>query len=662
MASSRAIKAGKAQVEIRIDDKLKAGLKKAQKRLSLFGAQVQALGIKLVGVGSAITAPFAASVGVFSKMGDSLDKMSKRTGFSVESLSQLGFAAEQSGSSLGTLEKGIKTMQRSINDAGRGLSTAVDGLNALGLSVKDFEGLSPEEQFKLIADRISQIEDPSKKAALAMQLFGRAGQELVPLLSGGSAGINQLQKEAESLGLTISTQDATAAANLTDTFNRLWKIMKIGVFTIGSALAPMIQKMADFIVTVSVAVIDWMKQNKKLVVTIFKIGVGILAAGAALLTLGTVIVGVGFLFGTLASIIGGVVAVFGAIGAAIAAIASPIGIAIAAVVGLGVAILKYSGAGGAIIDWLKGKFGQLKKFIGEVTGGISSALKAGDIQLAGKILWLGLKVVWETGVASLDAVWLRGKNFFISTFQKMWFGAKAAFEIGITAVENAWIETTAFLSNTWTKFSNSIQKIWQTAVSFVAKRIIEIQGFFDSTLDTKAAKEQIDQELNAKLDALEKEKKKKLADREEFRRLQREESQKQSDANLTKIGQEFEAAQKALDQATGERVAEAQKALDEARAKLKEAVTTANAEAGKTSSDSNSNIADKIKEILAGAGGIATSVSAKSIVRGSFNIAAIQGLTASTGANEQTAKNTARIADNTKRLVDSTRNGGLSFG
>jgi len=46
-------------------------------------------------------------------------------------------------------------MQRSIYDAGRGLSTQTDALADLGLTFKDLDGLSPEAQFKLLLNRMA---------------------------------------------------------------------------------------------------------------------------------------------------------------------------------------------------------------------------------------------------------------------------------------------------------------------------------------------------------------------------------------------------------------------------------------------------------------------------------------------------------------------------
>jgi len=191
-------------------------LRRVQKRIKAFGQSIRNLGLKMAGLGTAILAPLLGAAKAFSSMGDQVAKMAKRTGLSVEALSELRFVASQTGTEFESLEMGFRRMQRSIYDAGRGLSTAKDALTDLGLRFEDLDGLSPEEQFKLLGEAISRIEDPTKKAAIAMTLFGRTGTNLLPMFAKGAAGIEQLQKEARRLGLTMSSKDAEAAEDFTD--------------------------------------------------------------------------------------------------------------------------------------------------------------------------------------------------------------------------------------------------------------------------------------------------------------------------------------------------------------------------------------------------------------------------------------------------------------
>ena len=209
MASTQGIRAGRAFVELFADDsKLVRGLRQAEKKLKAFGDSIRNLGMKTVGLGAAMIAPLGVAAKSFADLGSRMWDMSRRTGVSVEALSVLGYAAEQSGAGTEALEKGIRRMQRTIYDAGRDLSTATDSLADLGLTFQDVEGLSPEAQFRLLAERLDGIEDPTRKAAVAMTIFGRSGTELLPMLEGGAAGIAAYEAQSRSLGLVMGTEDA----------------------------------------------------------------------------------------------------------------------------------------------------------------------------------------------------------------------------------------------------------------------------------------------------------------------------------------------------------------------------------------------------------------------------------------------------------------------
>lgn len=654
--NTRGIRAGRAFVELGVSDKLSAGLRRAQKRLKAFGDGVRAVGTRLAAIGAAGLAPLAASVRSFAKAGDTLDKMSKRTGVSVEALSELGFAAEQSGADLQTLEAGVRVMQRTLNDAERGLATAKDAMAELGLSADALRGLSPEQQFKTLAEALARIEDPSKRAAVAMQIFGRAGTRLLPLIEGGADGIEALQEQARSLGLTISTEAAAEAALLTDTLNILWRTVRQGVFVVGSALAPAVTRLAEATSRVVVSVTAWIKANRAVVVAAAKV-----AAIVALVGLTLIAAGLGI--SVLAAALGGLATLVTASGAAMGTLLSPIGLVVAAVVGLGVAIVRYTSLGGQAVGWLMDRFGELQAFVGRVAGGIADALAAGDLALAAEVLWLGLKVAWQRGASELNAVWLEARAFFVGTAQKMWFGALAAAQIVLHALESAWIETTAFLSKIWTRFASGFQRIWQNAVGFVAKRMLEIQGLFDSSLDVEAAKQAVDDQLDAKLAEIDQNAQRELSAREDRRRRERDAAAELNEATLAEIGRRFDEAQEALRTGNEARIAESQRALDEARRKLDEAIETARERREAMGDESGPGRIgrDLIAELEDRLGGLGSSLARGPSARGTFNARAVQGLASDDAVAERTAKATEQTARHTRQLADAAKSGGLTF-
>ena len=235
---------------------LNTALDKAQTRVGKFKDKAgKALGaVKTAAKGLAIGGAVAlvgfgtAAVKNFLDTGEAIDKMAKRTGFSVESLGELKFAAEQSGASIDDIEKGSKRLSSSILDAQQGLSTATMAFDALGLSAEQFKGLNPEQQFQLVAGALGGVEDASTRAALAQEVFGKAGTALLPLFAEGADGMDALRQQAQDLGIVMSGDAAAGAASFNDSMNEL-KSAALGVFKgFASQLLPKLAEFARWLV------------------------------------------------------------------------------------------------------------------------------------------------------------------------------------------------------------------------------------------------------------------------------------------------------------------------------------------------------------------------------------------------------------------------------
>src|SRR5690606_35970261 len=117
----------------------------------------------------------------------------------------------------------------------------------------------------------------------AMQIFGRAGTQLIPLMKNGAAGIEELQNQARRLGLTISQDAAGRAAELTDALNVNRSVVRRLAFEVGDALQPSILAASETLTGFLVGAADWIKKNRDLVVTVAKVGAGLVVAGGAIL-------------------------------------------------------------------------------------------------------------------------------------------------------------------------------------------------------------------------------------------------------------------------------------------------------------------------------------------------------------------------------------------
>jgi len=531
------------------------------------------------------------------------------------------------------------------------------------------EAVDAQGNLRPLADILNELSKATKGLGSAQRLsifetlFGR-GQAAALKLASSAAAFDELQAQIEhSAGLAVKTAEEMDAG-IGGSFRKLLSAVEGIAIAIGEAIQKPVRRAADAITKISGWITNLINQNRQLVVTILKLTAVMIGIGLALVVAGVAIVAIGAVFGSLAAIITGVGAAIGVMGTVLAALLSPIGLIAVAVIGIGAAILTSSGAGGEALSWLGEQFGKLKETVTKVVGGMSDALAAGDVALAAQILWLSLKLVWEKGVAAINAAWLEAKRFFISTAQQMWFGALAAAQIGFHAIEVAWIETTSFLSKTWTNFASGFKKIWETAISFVAKRMLEIQGLFDSSLDVKAAKQGIDQQLASRLNDIESQAQQALAQRDQKRQRQRDQAARENEATLAEIGRQFDEAQKALDDRTNAKIEQTQTALDEARQKLDEAIAKAAKErkdaqnTDPNAPDSTDSLVARIQKQLAGLG---NTISGKTTVRGTFNAAAVQSLAVADPVAERTAKASEQTAKNTKQLVTAAQTGGLTF-
>jgi hypothetical protein len=660
MANTGAIRAGRAFVELFADNThLVRGLRAAERKLRAFGDSIRTMGFKMMSIGAAMLAPLASSAKAFSTLGDSVAKMAKRTGLSVESVSELSYAASQSGIEIEALENGIRKMQRSIYDAGRGLSTAVDALKSLGLSYRQLENLSPEEQFKLIADRLNRIQDPTRKAAIAMMLFGRSGTALLPLFEQGAAGLDALQQEARRLGLTMSGEDARAAEVFNDTLDRLWSVVKMMAFQVGAALAPALQKMVEAIIEVLVKVNTWIQQNRQVIVMITKFAAALVAGGAAMVVLGTAISGLGLAFGKLSAIITGIGAVLKTLGSAIAFLTSPIGLVIAAVAALGAYLIYTTDIAGKAVDWLGQKFSILKDDALAAYQGIADAMVAGDMALAAKILWLTLKMEWTRGVNVLEKAWLNFRNFFIRIGYDAFYGMLAAAQTVWHGLEVGWIETTAFFSRTWQGFVSFFAKTWENIKAGAQKTWNWIKSLFDESFDLQTENKLVEDQRQRAIASIEDEKQRKLAEREAERQSQRDQAARTNDATLEEIGRQHAEKYQALDAEYDARMAENTKDLAAARKEWKDSIQRAKDKRAEKELEKPAAV-EKANTAWMDVGDVLTEAANKISVTGTFNATAAWGLGTGSAA-DRTAKATEETARNTKRILDETKNGGVRF-
>lgn len=147
---------------------------------------------------------------------DEMSKLSQKTGVAVKDLAGLQLAFQQSGLGGDVLEKSMARLGRSMADGNKAFA-------AMGVSVKAADGaLRPmRDVLGDVADKFASYADGAAKTALAQEVFGKSGAEMIPLLNSGSDALAEMDDWARRLGLTMSEDSAKQAEQFNDTLDLL---------------------------------------------------------------------------------------------------------------------------------------------------------------------------------------------------------------------------------------------------------------------------------------------------------------------------------------------------------------------------------------------------------------------------------------------------------
>jgi len=232
------------------------------------------------GVGFVAAGAGAAAVGVFklaesvSNLGDDVAKTSRSLGLSTDALQEFRYIGERSGVSVDEMDVALKKLTVNVGDA---TSEVGKSLAALGISASAMRKAGPDEALNMVADGMARIKDPAKRAAIAVDLFGKNGVKMVNVLSEGRDGMASLAKEAHRVGYVLDGPTLDASERLNDMILN----MKTSFKALGNQVA---SKFMPLVTSAVVGITDFMVENRAIfddvadgLVGVFQ-GIGPLAA------------------------------------------------------------------------------------------------------------------------------------------------------------------------------------------------------------------------------------------------------------------------------------------------------------------------------------------------------------------------------------------------
>ncbi|RUW42992.1 MULTISPECIES: hypothetical protein [unclassified Mesorhizobium] len=255
--------------------KFSASLGKVRSDLATLGKNLALVG---AGLTAAATTTGAAIFALAKTSGDAADQAGKnaeKTGLQVEAYTKLEFAANMANVSTEQFIGGMTKLNKAITEAAKGTTKAGDALDVAGvhvtrfgaaatkaaastkqtgsvfdqLGVKIFDAsgkLRSNEAILLdVADAFARMPPSARKAALAVELFGKSGAELLPFLDQAKAGILDLSAQAAQLGIVLTQQQADVGDALGDSLDSVKKAVAGTRLQLGLLFAPGITALAN---------------------------------------------------------------------------------------------------------------------------------------------------------------------------------------------------------------------------------------------------------------------------------------------------------------------------------------------------------------------------------------------------------------------------------
>jgi len=155
---------------------------------------------------------------------DEVGKMAQKVGVSVEALSALQLQAKLSNVANEELQTGLSKLAKTAADAAGGGKQQAAVFAAMGVSLKDAAGnLRPmDELLGDVAGKFATYKDSAAKTALAQEVFGKSGAQLIPYLNDlGQKSLPEVIEQANEFGAVISTKASKYAEDFNDNITRL---------------------------------------------------------------------------------------------------------------------------------------------------------------------------------------------------------------------------------------------------------------------------------------------------------------------------------------------------------------------------------------------------------------------------------------------------------
>lgn len=228
----------------------KSGLSEVKTSAKEFASEVKSQFAAAFAIG-AIVAGMRSAVERFGDVGD----LAERFNVSAEALQRLGYAGEQSGTSMEAVAKGLSKMRTAMAEAATKGGEAAKVFTDAGISAEQLSSgaVGSEEAFFRIADAVSNARSELEQVAIANAVFGsKLGGELVPMLALGRKGLEELGGSAAVLSERMVSSLKQADDSLKDLKNTFTVVLGYVAYAINALAVTVDVAVAAFVSALAV--------------------------------------------------------------------------------------------------------------------------------------------------------------------------------------------------------------------------------------------------------------------------------------------------------------------------------------------------------------------------------------------------------------------------
>lgn len=250
------------------------GATQAQLEAQRMAGKMQAAGRAVAVAGAAIMGSMVVSeVTRMAQAGleyaSALGETAQQLGVTTDALQEYRYAATQVGLSGDEMDQALAQLTRRIGEAVNGTKAQVEAFKKLGISVKDAKGnvIDAGTAIPLIAEALKAVQSPAERAAVLVDLFGKTGQKLEPLLSEGAKGVNDFREAAHDMGIVLTPEMIERADKAVDKFGSLKTVLNMKIAMVvaenSDAILELANAMAELIETTAGAIRAWQNWRRE---------------------------------------------------------------------------------------------------------------------------------------------------------------------------------------------------------------------------------------------------------------------------------------------------------------------------------------------------------------------------------------------------------------